>query len=409
MTQVERIRSEPVARSRHGSAAPLRSANPRVLRVMTRLNVGGPARQALYLTEELPRRGFDVRLVWGAAGAHEGSFDPPASMPATYLPYLQRAVSPAADLRTYRSIDGLIGRWRPQVVHTHMAKAGAIARLAAHRRHVPVIVHTFHGHVLQEYFDPLVNRAFTEIERRLAARSDALLAVSPQVRDDLLALGIGRPHQWHVVPVGVELDRLLHHRPDRAAARAALGLPADGPIVGCVGRLVPIKDHELLLQAGARLLRERPDATFVLAGDGELREQLKTRAKELMGDRCIFLGWVEDLPTFYAAVDIVALTSRLEGTPVSLIEAAAAGVPVVASRVGGVREVVRDGETGLLVAPRDPAAVAASLLTLLQDPEGARRMGAEGTSWVTGRFSAARLADHLTELYAELLQRRRTR
>ena len=406
MTQVDRLPAV-TAPSPPPLARPVRK--PRVLRVMTRLNVGGPARQALFLTEEMPKRGFDSRLVWGAAGPDEGSFDPPARMPASYLPQLQRSVSPGPDLRAFRAIDGLIGRWRPQIVHTHLAKAGALARLAAIRRHVPVIVHTFHGHVLQEYFDPLVNRVFTEAERWLAARTDALLAVAPEVRDDLLALGIGRPEQWHVVPVGVELDRLVAERPDRAAARATLGLPADGPIVGCVGRLVPIKDHEVLLQAGARLLRERPDVTFVLAGDGELRERLQERAVELMGDRCIFLGWVHDLPTLYAAVDVVALTSRLEGTPVSLIEAAAAGKPVVATRVGGVREVVRDGETGLLVAPNDPVAVAASLHTLLDDPEGARRMGEEGTGWVTGRFSAARLADQLAGLYGELLDRKKTR
>jgi glycosyltransferase involved in cell wall biosynthesis len=145
---------------------------------------------------------------------------------------------------------------------------------------------------------------------------------------------------------------------------------------------------------------------FVLAGDGEVREGARERARELLGDRCTFPDRVRDLPTLYGACDVVALTSELAGTPISLIEAAAAGKPVVATRVGGVREVVRDGATGLLVAPRDPVALAASLHTLLGDPEGARRMGAEGTDWVTGRFSARRLADDLTALYRELLRRR---
>ena len=407
MTQVDRFVHATPSGTRSLSLLSSSTAQPRVLRVMTQLHVGGPARQALYLTEEMPRRGFDARLVWGAAD--RGSFDPPASMPATYLPYLQGPLSLGADLRTFRALDGLIGRWRPQIVHTHLTKAGAIARLAAHRRRVPVIVHTFHEAGPQGHAEPLVDRAITEMERRLATRSDALLAPSFQVRDDLLALGIGRSRQWHVVPVGVDLDWLVRHRPARATARAALDLPIEGPIVGCVGRLVPIRDHEVLLQAAARLLRERPDVTFVLAGDGEMRPQLRTRARELMGDRCVFLGWVHDLPTFYAAVDVVALTSKLEGTPIPLIEAAAAGKPVVATRGGSVREVVRDGETGLLVAPRDPSALAASLLTLLEDPEGARRMGEEGTGWVQGRFSATRLADQLTELYTELLARKRGR
>ena len=407
MVQVERLPAIPSVRGtpRPAGAAP----RPRALQIVTRLNVGGPARQVLPLMEQLAPRGFDVRLVWGAVGPGEGSLDPPSRMPATYLPHLQRRLSLGDDLRAFRAIEGLVRRWRPQIVHTNLAKAGALGRLAAIHRRVPVVVHTFHGHVLQEYFDPLVNRAFVEVERRLAARTHALLAVAPEVRNELLALGIGRPSQWHVVPVGVELEHLVLERPDRAAARAALGLPLNGPVVGCVGRLVPIKDHEVLLQAGARLLRERPDVTFAVAGDGELRERLRARAQELMGDRCVFLGWVHDLPTLYAAVDVVALTSKLEGTPVSLIEAAAAGKPVVATRVGGVREVVRDGETGLLVAPDDPVAVAASLHTLLDDPEGARRMGREGTDWVTGRFSASLLADRLADLYTDLLARARAR
>lgn len=401
---------EPDHGRRVGDAPPAPAGRrPRVLRIATRLNIGGPARQVLYLTEEMRRKGFDTRLIWGAAGRDEGCFDPPAHLPATYIPHLQRNVDPVADLRALAAIDGTIRRWRPQVVHTHLAKAGALGRFAAHRRGVPVTVHTFHGHVLQEYFGSFTNRAFAAAERSLARGTDALLAVSTQVRDDLLELGVGRPAQWHVVPVGIDLDSLVQRRVPRDEARAALGLPQDGPIVGCVGRLVPIKDHEMLFQAAARLLRERPDVTFVLAGDGELREGLKARARELLGDRCVFLGWVHDLPTLYGACDVVALTSKLEGTPVSLIEAAAAGKPVVATRVGGVREVVRDGATGLLVAPQDPVAMAASLQMLLDDPEGALRMGAEGTEWVTGRFSAQRLADDLTGLYRELLARRRAR
>jgi len=383
-----------------------RSGAPRILRVTTRLNIGGPARQVLYLSEELARQGFETRLVWGAAGPDEGTFEPPAQIAASYVPYLQRSVDPIADLRAAAAIDGIVRRWRPQVVHTHLAKAGAIGRAVAQTHRVPVVVHTFHGHVLQEYFGNLTNRAFATAERALAKRTDALLAVSPQVRDDLLGMGIGTPAQWHVIPVGIELDDLVRDRPSRDAARRHLNLPLDAPIVGCVGRLVPIKDHGTFLDAAVRLLRDRPDVTFAIAGDGELREGLKQRARQLLGDRVVFLGWVEDLRSLYAAFDVVALTSRLEGTPVSLIEAAAAGKPVVATRVGGVREVVRDGETGLLVSPEDPVSVAASLLALLDDPQGARRMGAEGTAWVTGRFSARRLAQDLAALYAELLDRK---
>jgi glycosyltransferase involved in cell wall biosynthesis len=373
---------------------------------MTRLNVGGPARQALYLTAELPKRGFDTRLVWGPSGQDEGQMDPPSGLPNTYLPYLGRALAPVDDIRAERDLVHIMRRWRPQVVHTHMAKAGALGRIAAKQAGVPVVVHTFHGHVLQSYFSDLKNRTFATIERELAKRTDALVAVAPSVRDDLLALGIGRPEQWHVVPVGVDLDPLLSSRPDQREARVSLGLPLEGPIVGCVGRLVAIKDHATLFEAARQVLERHPETTFVLAGDGELREQLTAAARRLLGDRVIFMGWVQDLPALYAACDVVALTSQLEGTPVALIEASAAGKPVVATRVGGVREVVRDGNTGWLVAPGDPVGMAANIAALLEDPAGAKRMGQEGAIWVRDRFGQERLADDLTALYGELLARK---
>jgi glycosyltransferase involved in cell wall biosynthesis len=373
---------------------------------MTRLNIGGPARQGLFLTRELPARGFETQLVWGSAGLHEGQFDPPEGLANIHIPELRRELRPRADRAVARQLGEIVRDYRPHIVHTHLAKAGAIGRFVAHREDVPVVVHTFHGHVLQEYFSALKNRAFLAAERSLARRTDALVAVAPWVREELLAMGVGREEQWRVIPVGIDLRPYYKQRVPAAKARARLGLPPDGPIVGCVGRLVAIKDHRTLLEAAARLLADRPDATFVLAGDGELRAKLQAEARALLGDRCVFLGWVDDLPTLYSAFDVVALTSRLEGTPVSLIEAAAAGKPVVATNVGGVSEVVRDGNTGLLVPPSNPVAVATSIENLLADPEGARRMGEEGATWVRQRFSEDRLADDITALYREILERK---
>jgi glycosyltransferase involved in cell wall biosynthesis len=370
------------------------------------LNVGGPARQAVFLTRELAARGYDTRLVWGASGEREGQVRLPDDCPASYLPWLTRELDPIADLRSLAALRGIVRRWRPQVVHTHLAKAGALGRVAAFISSAPIVVHTFHGHVLQEYFSNLKNAAFAAAERRLAARTTALIGVARWVRDDLLAFGIGREEQWHVVPVGVDVEHLLAARIPADQARATLGLPLDGPIIGIVGRLAPIKDHHTFLEAAARVLAERPDSTVVIAGDGPLRPRLEAEARSTLGDRVRFLGWVEDLPVLYGALDVVALTSRLEGTPVALIEAAASGTPAVATAVGGVSEVVRDGLTGLLVPPRDPVAVAAQLLTLVDDREGARRMGEEGARWVRDRFSERRLADDMTGLYGELIARR---
>lgn len=380
----------------------------RVVHVVTRMNIGGPARHLITLLPLLRERGFEPLLVHGMADPDEGELLPDGER-VSRLPALRRPIDPLADLRALRELRRIVTRLRPRVVHTHMAKAGALGRLAAHRARVPVVVHTFHGHVLDGYFPWPVARAFLAAERSLARRTTALVAVSNAVRDELLALGIGREEQWHVVPVSLELDGLLGTPPSRAKARRSLGLPSGGKAVGVVGRLVPIKDHETFFRAAARLLRERDDVTFVVAGDGEHRRALEARARELLGDRVRFLGWVHDLAGLYAALDVVVLTSRNEGTPVSLVEAGAAGRPVVASRVGGVPEVVADGKTGILVPPADPAATAAAVRRLLDDPALARAMGEAARASLPSRFSADRLVDDLAALYDRLLGRARSR
>ncbi|MGH2672745.1 MAG: glycosyltransferase family 4 protein [Actinomycetota bacterium] len=376
----------------------------RLLRIITRLNVGGPARQVVQLNRSLQGRGFECRLVTGTEGPSEGRIDPGPER-VTVIPALRRAISPRLDLAAARALDRLVRAWRPDVVHTHLAKAGGLGRFVARRRNVPVTVHTFHGHVLDGYFSPPIARVFLAAERRLARRTTALVAVSNAVRDELLALGIGREDQWHVIPVGLELDGLLGNLPSKAEARERLGLPPDGAAVGIVGRLVPIKDHETFLRAAVRLLPARDDLTFVVAGDGEDRAVLEARASELLEERVRFLGWVQDLAALYAALDVVVLTSRNEGTPVSLVEAGAAGRPVVATRVGGVPDVVADGETGILVPPGDPAATAAAIERLLGEPALARAMGGTARARVPSRFSADRLVDDLAALYSRLLDR----
>jgi glycosyltransferase involved in cell wall biosynthesis len=376
------------------------------MRVITRLNVGGPARQAILLTGAMGARGFVTDLVWGSVGPGEGEIHPPPGLPNTHVQELKRDLRPADDVQVLLRLVRLMRARRPDVVHTHMAKAGALGRLAARRTGVPVVIHTFHGHVLEGYFSGWKARAFLAAERGLARMSDALVAVSPAVRDELLALGIGRPSQWCVIPVGLDLHDLLTQEVDREKARGALGLPETGPVVGIVGRLVPIKDHVTFLDAAARVARERADVIFVVAGDGELRSELEVRARHLLGDRCRFLGWVMDLPTLYAALNVVVLTSRNEGTPVALIEAGAAGKPAVATRVGGVPYVVQDGKTGLLVPPGDPRAIAAGVSALLDDPGRARAFGEAARREASSRFRIERLADDLAGLYGELLTRK---
>jgi glycosyltransferase involved in cell wall biosynthesis len=273
-----------------------------------------------------------------------------------------------------------------------------------------VVAHTFEGHVLEGYFSRARSRAFIEVERRLARRSDALIAVSSAIRDELLALGIGEPEQWHVIPVGLDLTELLAGPQERSRARTALHLPQEGRAIGIVGRLVPVKDHETFFRAAARLLAQDPELLVVVAGDGPDAARVREAADRIVGaGRVRFLGWVHDLRALYGALDVVVSTSRHEGTPAALMEAGAASLPVVATDVGGVADVVDDGTTGVLAPAGDDAAIAAVAASLLADPDRARVLGAAARDHVAGRFSSERLAADLVQLYDELLARRRYR
>ena len=381
---------------------------PRLLRVITRLNIGGPARQVLMLHRELPRRGYTCELVSGAPQREEGAFPPPAER-YTLVDSLRRETDFLADARAVRTLTGLMRRFQPDILHTHTTTAGGLGRIAARRAKVPILVHTFHGHVLSGYLSSPQTKALVVAERFLARRTDVLLSVSHRVRDELLALGIGREEQWRVVPLGLELGDLLAGPAPSAPARAALGLPATGPLVGIVGRLVAIKDHETFLAMASRVAGEHPEAVFVIAGDGDLRPALEARARQLLGERVRFLGWVTDLPVLYGALDVAVLTSRNEGTPVALIEAGAAARPAVATDVGGVAEVVRDTETGFVVPAGDAAGLAAKVTLLLDNPQSGAAMGRAARDWVRSRFAAERLVEDLTALYAELLEGRSRR
>ena len=369
----------------------------RVLRLMTRLNIGGPARQALLLTREMAPR-FRTTLAAGWPAADEGELSDPA-VPVRRVP-LVRPVRPAADAQAVVAVRRLLGETQAQLLHTHMAKAGTIGRAASLTVSPrPRTIHTFHGHVLDGYFSAKVQRAFVEVERRLARRTDVLVAVSTEVRDALLDLRIGRADQFRVVPLGFDLSSYLDVRGTSGELRRDLGVGADVPLVGILGRLVPIKDHATLLSAMDLL----PGVHLAIIGDGELRAGLENQVRTSgLADRVHFTGWRTDTAAVLSDLDVVALTSRNEGTPVALIEAGACGRPVVATRVGGVTHVVNDGTTGYLVPPGDHQAVAAMLAKLLADPPLRESLGAAGRQHIRLRFGQERLLSEMSNLYDDL-------
>ena len=370
----------------------------RVLRIIARMNVGGPAWQVSVLTRGLDEHRFESRLVVGDVGEGEADFialrDP--DLPVLKIPALGRSVRFGDDLRAFVAIRRAIRDYRPDIVHTHTAKAGVLGRLAAATCRVPVRVHTFHGHVLHGYFKRWVTRLVRIVEELLARRTTALVAVGERVRDELLGAGIGRSDQYVVIPPGVALEA----RPDRVSARNGLGLPLNRPLVLFVGRLTAVKRPDRLIEAMALVLDTRPDAVLAIAGEGELLEETRSRAEPL-GESVRCLGWQRDIAGLYAAADCMVLTSDNEGMPVTLIEAAMAGVPSVTTDVGSAREVVLDGVTGLVVAP-DAAAVADGLVRLL-DNDLRHRMGAAARARAEAEFDTRRLITDHESLYERLV------
>jgi len=389
----------------------------RIARIITRLNVGGPAIQAINLSERLESAGYHTLLVHGRLGPGEGDMGylvpRDRSFDIEYVPALRREIAPAAEAAALARVVSLLRRFRPAIVHTHMAKAGSLGRVATllynatSGRHAPArIVHTYHGHVLEGYFGAWTAGAFSAAEKFLGRRSDALIAVSPGVRRDLLEThGIGTTDRFRVVPLGFDLDVLAATGPaERRAARAVLNLDGEAHVVAFVGRLAAIKQPDLFLAAAARVAQADPRARFLIAGGGELETALRTKASDLgLANRVRFLGWQRDVAAIYAASDLVALTSRNEGTPVALIESMAAAVPGVCFRVGGVPDVITGPELGILVPAGDVDALAAGIRRLLTDEEGRAAMGRRARADVRERFSIDRLVRNLDALYRELL------
>lgn len=379
----------------------------KVMRIIARLNVGGPAIHTILLTDRMKREGFATTLVAGVTGPDEGDMLDLAArngVEPVIMPTLGRELSPANDVRTIFQLYRLMRRERPDVVHTHTAKAGTVGRIAARLARVPVVVHTFHGHVLSGYFSPLKTRFFIQIERLLARATDRILVLGePQLRD-IRGFGIGRAEQFQCVPLGLELREFLDAARLRGQLRRELGIAAETPLVGIVARLVPIKGHGLFLKAAKEVAAVRPDARFLIIGDGELRKHLEGEARSLgIADRVLFTGFRSDLPAIYADLDVVALSSFNEGLPVTIIEALAAGRPVVATDVGAVRDLIVPGETGWLVPAGQHESLARGILRLLEYPEHALRLGEAGRGHVYPRLSIDRLVGDLATLYRERL------
>ncbi len=381
----------------------------RVLQVIGRLNMGGPAHIAALLSGRRfdPGR-YETLLVHGSLAPGEESLAALAEEEGAtmhHLPEMQQPVQPLRDVQALSKLARLVRGFRPHLVHTHTAKAGFLGRQAALAlRPRPALVHTYHGHVLEGYFGAPKSRLYLEMERALARVSDCLVGVSQATVDDLVRLGVAPPSKFRVLPLGLDLDRLAELPGElRAPSRAELGIGDDEILLVFVGRVVPIKRLDLLLRALAGAREADPRLRLAVVGDGEERPRLERQAAELgIAADVLFLGYRRELRPVFAAADLAVLSSDNEGTPVSLIEAAAAGLPAVTTDVGGVREVVGE-DTGILTPRDDAAALAAAIVEMASDPGRRERCGAAARKHAINSYGAQRLLSDVDDLYRELI------
>jgi len=382
----------------------------RVLRVIARLNMGGPAIHVSNLAAGLQTRGYATTVVAGSLARGEDSMAFVAErlgVTVVSVPEIQREVAPLHDVRSIRRLTEIMREVRPHILHTHTAKAGALARaaaLVAGSARPPIIVHTFHGHVLKGYFGAGRTAFFKQVERTLARYSDVLVAVSPEVRDELVAHGIAPADKFTVIRLGIPLDERLGDETTNFDYRARYGIPDDAFVVGWVGRMTGVKDTDAVLEI-VRATRERDvPAVLCMVGDGPDRDRLEQVAHDLgIARSTYFVGYQSDVAGYYRLFDAFLLPSVNEGTPVSAIEALASGTPVVATRVGGVPDVVTDGVNGFLVEPGDTDAAAERIAQLARDPELRSRLGNAGRENVRERYAVDRLVDDVDRLYRSLL------
>ncbi len=390
--------------------------NLTIARVIARLNIGGPAIQAILMTEAFRQKGHRSILLTGEVPGSEGSMEYMA-LDRDVIPIkigtMSRSISWHKDLAALWQLIRILRREKPDVIHTHTAKAGTLGRLAAIVTGVPVRVHTFHGHVFRGYFSPLVTRIFLCIERFLGRHTDCIIAVSDSQKQELAQVyRIAPAEKISVVPLGFDLGPFLVVDGPVGTFRNSLGCGTETFLVGWVGRLTAIKDPDLFLNCARHLDGRSRDLRFALIGHGELRKHCEEQiAAAALRHRVSVAGWQQHLDRIYADVDLVVLTSINEGTPVALLEAMASGRAFVSTDVGGVRDLmvgpsIKQGgfevfDNGIL-APRDGKVLADAVAYLMDNPETRRAMGHAGRDFVKARFSSRRLADDLESLYLSL-------
>ena len=384
----------------------------KIVRIITRLNIGGPAIHTILLTEGIDKNTFETQLVAGKPDLSEGDMSELAARSGVRVEYIQelgREIS-FKDLPAFLKILKLLIKIKPDILHTHTAKAGTLGRIAGLLAGVPVKIHTFHGHVFDGYFNPVKTKLFILIEKLLGIFTDKVIVVSESIRNEIVGkLKIVPDSKCAVIKLGFNLEKFLNNNGLKGALRKEFNISPDTLLVGIIGRLVPIKNHKMFLSVARKVIDSNPGIKlkFLIIGDGELRKYLEGEAARMgMTDDVIFTGWIRDIAKVYADLDIVALTSLNEGTPVSLIEAMVSARPVISTSVGGVADIIIDGKNGLLVNSNDTDSFANKVSYLIKNENKRRELGLAGREFAGNTFHRDRLIKETESLYHDCLNRR---
>lgn len=396
---------------------------PKVLRIINRFNLGGPTYNVSYLTKYMAPD-YETLLVGGMNDKSEACSDyivQKLGIHAIKISEMMRSINGYNDVVAYEKIKSIIKRYKPDIVHTHASKAGVLGRQAAISCGVPVIVHTFHGHIFNSYFNKYVTETFRKIEQHYAKRTSAIVAISDIQKYELSEIyKIAPPEKFRVIPLGFDLNRFQENKAmKRDAFRKQYDIADDEIAVSIVGRLVPVKNHRMFIDS-IRKVKSQTNRKVrgVIVGDGDLRDGLleyanlhgltsSTPEHKVPNSDLIFTSWIKDADYVFAGSEISALTSLNEGTPVSIIESQAANVPVVSTIVGGIRDVVVEGKTALLSPTQNVDAFSENLLMLVENDEMRKQMSEDGWIFVRDKFHYTRLVNDMKNLYDELLANRK--
>ncbi|MBR3797721.1 MAG: glycosyltransferase [Bacteroidales bacterium] len=396
---------------------------PKVLRIINRFNLGGPTYNVSYLTKYMAPD-YETLLVGGMNDKSEACSDyivQKLGIHAIKISEMMRSINGYNDVVAYEKIKSIIKRYKPDIVHTHASKAGVLGRQAAISCGVPVIVHTFHGHIFNSYFNKYVTETFRKIEQHYAKRTSAIVAISDIQKYELSEIyKIAPPEKFRVIPLGFDLNRFQENKAmKRDAFRKQYDIADDEIAVSIVGRLVPVKNHRMFIDSIRKVKSlTNKKVRGIIVGDGDLRDGLleyaslhgltsSTPEHKVPNSDLIFTSWIKDADYVFAGSEISALTSLNEGTPVSIIESQAANVPVVSTIVGGIRDVVVEGKTALLSPTQNVDAFSENLLMLVENDEMRKQMSEDGWIFVRDKFHYTRLVNDMKNLYDELLANRK--